>query len=99
MSREASLSRARFVSAAAMFWAGAMLFGAASPAQHPVAANQAALRKFVDASNKIPPEVRNHLSRGLQNYLRYANAAVNGTRSAGPNSVASKQKRLGWNSW
>src|SRR5712672_444398 len=116
MSRQAIFSRARVVPAAAKFSAAAMLsaallFSAATPAQQPaaansvapsrVAANKAALKKFVDASNKISPEVSKHLSRGLQNYLRYANAALNGAagKFAAPNSAASKQKRISWNPW
>src|SRR5882672_3873253 len=94
MSRQAIFSRGRVVPAAAKLSAAAilsaaLLFAAAAPAQLPVAANsvapsrvaanRAALKKFVDASNKISPEVSKHLSRGLQNYLRYANAVMNGT--------------------
>src|SRR5882757_9423204 len=93
MSRKVIFSRARVVPAAAKFSAAAILSAAllfaAAPAQQPVAANsvapsrvaanKAALKKFVDASSKISPEVSKHLSRGLQNYLRYANAALNGT--------------------
>src|SRR6267142_169274 len=116
MSRQAIFSRARVVSAAAKLSAAAilsaaLLFAAAAPAQLPVAANsvapgrvaanKAALKKFVDASSKISPEVSKHLSRGLQNYLRYANAALNGTagKFAAQNSAASKQKRISWNPW
>src|SRR5437899_11336085 len=117
MSRQASFSRARVVPAAAKFSAAAMLsaallFAAAAPAQQPVAANsvapgrvaanKAALKKFVDASSKISPEVSKHLSRGLQNYLRYANAVVNGTapgKFGAQNFAATKQKRLNWNPW
>src|SRR5882757_9611534 len=94
MSRQAIFSRGRVVSAAAIcsavaIMSAALFFAVAVPAQQPVAANsgaprrvaanKAALKKFVDASNKISPEVSKHLSRGLQNYLRYANAALNGT--------------------
>lgn len=88
MSRQANFSRARVVPATAILSA-ALLFAAAAPAQQPVvansvapsrvAANKAALKKFVDATNQLSPEVKKHLSRGLQTYLRYANAAVNGT--------------------
>src|SRR5712664_299586 len=117
MSRQANFSRARVVPAAAKLSAAAILsaalvFAAAAPAQQPVAANsvapsrvaanRAALKKFVDGSNKISPEVSKHLSRGLQNYLRYANAVVNGAapvKFAAPNFAASKQKRIGWNPW
>src|SRR6266850_5637489 len=117
MSRQAIFSRARVVPAAAKITAAAifsaaLLFAAAAPAQQPVAvnsvapsrvlANKAALKKFVDASNKISPEVSKHLSRGLQNYLRYANAALNGTapvKFGAQNFAASKQKRISWNPW
>jgi hypothetical protein len=116
MSRQVIFSRARVVPAAAKIsaaaiFSAALLFAAATPAQQPaaansvatsrVAANKAALKKFVDASSKISPEVSKHLSRGLQNYLRYANAALNGTagKFAAPNSAASKQKKIGWNPW
>ncbi|MCU1240745.1 MAG: exported protein of unknown function [Candidatus Acidoferrum typicum] len=44
-----------------------------------VAPRKAALKKFVDATNQLSPEVRKHLSHGLQTYLHYANAVVNGT--------------------
>jgi len=113
MSRQASFSPAGVVPAAAILSA-ALLFAAAISAQQPVAANsvgparvaanKAALKKFVDASNKISPEVSKHLSRGLQNYLRYANAAVNGATPAGKfaaqNSVVGKKKKGGgWNFW
>jgi hypothetical protein len=117
MPRQANSSRARVVflavkiSAVAMLPA-ALLFAAAAPAQQPVAAssvapsrvaaNKAALKKFVDASNKISPEVSKHLSRGLQDYLRYANAVVNGTaprKFSAQNLAASKQKKVGWNPW
>jgi len=117
MSRQAIFSRGRVVSAAAIFSAvaimsAALFFAVAAPAQQPVAAssvapsrvagNKAALKKFVDASNKISPEVSKHLSRGLQNYLRYANAVVNGTapvKFGTQNFAASKQKRISWNPW
>jgi hypothetical protein len=39
--------------------------------------NKIALKKLVDAANTLSPDVRKHLSRALQNYLRYANAVVN----------------------
>jgi hypothetical protein len=116
MSRQAIFSRAQVVPAAAKLSAAAILsaalvFAAAAPAQQPVAANsvapsrvaanKTALKTFVDATNKISPEVSKHLSRGLQNYLRYANAALNGTagKFAAPNSAATKQKRISWNPW
>ena len=78
-----SRSRRVFVLAAA-----ALLFASSAPAQQPAqpgvapgvaASHKAALKKFVDATNQLSPEVRRHLSSGLQNYLRLANAAVNGT--------------------
>lgn len=112
MSRQAIFSRARVVPVSAIL-SGALLFTAAAPAQQPVAANsvtagrvaanKAALKKFVDASNKISPEVSKHLSRGLQNYLRYANAVVSGAAPAenfaAATFAASKQKKIGWNPW
>ena len=78
-----SRSRRVFVLAAA-----ALLFASSAPAQQPApqqvapsvaASHKAALKKFIDATNQLSPEVRRHLSSGLQNYLRLANAAVNGT--------------------
>jgi hypothetical protein len=116
MSPKATLPRARVVPAAilsaAAVLAAALLFAIAALAQQPAAAsavaartaaNKVALRKLVDAANKLSPEVSKHLSRGLQNYLRYANAAVNGGAPAGnaaaQNFAASKQKRVGWNPW
>src|SRR4029077_9397635 len=92
MSRQASFSRALVVSAAGTLSAAALLFAVTALAQQPgvqssansrVAANKVALQKFVDATNQLSPEVRGHLSRGLQNYLRYANAVLNGTAPTG----------------
>jgi hypothetical protein len=70
--------------AALLFAADASAQSAASSGVAPnrVARNKAALKKFVDATNQLSPEVRKHLSRGMQNYLRYANAAANGTTKA-----------------
>jgi hypothetical protein len=112
MSRPPIFSRARVVSAAAALLSAALLFAGAAPAQQPlaansvaasrVAANKVALKKFVDTANKLSPEVRKHLSRGLQNYLRYANAVVNGTAPAGnaaAQNFAAKKKTTGWNPW
>jgi hypothetical protein len=38
-----------------------------------------ALKKLVDATSQLSPNVRKHLSAGLQSYLRYAATTVNGT--------------------
>jgi hypothetical protein len=38
-----------------------------------------ALKKLVDATGQLSPNVRKHLSSGMQNYLRYAAAVVSGT--------------------
>ena len=70
-----------------VFAAAALVFASGAPAQQPgqqqvaptaAASHRVALKKFVDAANQLSPEVRKHLSSGLQNYLRYADAAVNG---------------------
>jgi len=111
MSRQASFLRALVVSAAGTLSAAALLFAVTALAQQPgvqssansrVAANKVALKKFVDATNQLSPEVRRHLSRGLQNYLRYANAVLNGTAPTG-NAAAQdfviKRKITGWNPW
>jgi hypothetical protein len=56
-------------------------------------ANKVALKKFVEATNKLSPDRRKHLSRSMQNYLLYASAAVNGTTPAAANrSTVSKQR-------
>lgn len=111
MSRQDSFSRAPVVSAAGTLSAALLLFAVAALAQQPaaqnransqVAANKVALKKFVDATNQLSPEVRRHLSRGLQNYLRYANAVLNGTAptgSAAAQDFAIKRKITGWNPW
>jgi hypothetical protein len=83
--------RSALVSAAVV-----LLFAASAPAQQKASSNRVALKKFVDATNNLSPEVRKHLSRGMQSYLRYANAVVNGTAPsaevAGANSLARKKK-------
>jgi hypothetical protein len=38
-----------------------------------------ALKKLVDASSQLSPNVRKHLSAGMRNYLRYAAGVVSGT--------------------
>lgn len=38
-----------------------------------------ALKKLVDSTSQLSPNVRKHLSGALQNYLRYASIAVSGT--------------------
>jgi hypothetical protein len=75
-----------------VFAGAALLFASSAPSQQPVqeqgqpqvapaavASQKVALKKFVDATNQLSPEVRKHLSSGLQTYLRFANAVVNGT--------------------
>jgi len=59
--------------------AGLLFSAATSTAQTPANTrnNAVALKKFVAAANKLSPEVRQHLSRGMQQYLRYANSVVN----------------------
>jgi hypothetical protein len=88
----------------------ALLFAASAPAQQQAAANsvapvtaaahQAALKKFVDAANRLSPDLRKHLSRSLQNYLRYAEAAVTGSAPSGKfaagNLAANKKMHSGW---
>jgi hypothetical protein len=85
------------VAAALLFTAGASAQSAASNgvAANRVALNKAALKKFVDATNRLSPEVRKHLSRGMQNYLRYANAVANGTAKP-PSSVLAKRRAPGF---
>ena len=108
MSRQARSSRALAVSAAATLSAAVLLFAVVAFAQQPaaqngasgrVAANRAALKKFVDATNKLSPEVRRHLSRGVQNYLRYANAALNGAPAAAAQDSAAGKKKSAWSPW
>src|ERR1700682_1159868 len=88
----------------------ALLFAASAPAQQNVAPNtvapnagashKAALTKFLDATNQLSPNVRKHLSRGMQDYLRYPNAVVNGSAPSGKlaadNFSARKKKGCGW---
>jgi hypothetical protein len=108
MSPLPSFSRAIVVSTAVLVSAAALFFAVTAPAQQTanafppatVAANKVALKKFVDAANKFSPEVSRHLSRGIQTYLRYANAVVNGTLPAGQaaaSNFASKRKNSAWN--
>lgn len=100
MSRQARFPRALVVSAVALLSAASFLANA-MPAQQSAPANRVALKKFVEAAGKLSPEVRRHLSRGLQDYLRHANAAVYGAvppeKLAG--SFASKAVRTGWSPW
>jgi len=110
MSRQARFSRVLAVSAATGS-ATLLLFAATILAQQPaaqnsantrVATNQVALKKFVDGANKLSPEARKHLSRSMQNYLRYANAVVNGAAPAGnlaAGDFASKNTKTNWNPW
>lgn len=69
-------SRSVFLVAAALFCAGN------SYAQARVD-SRVALKKFVEATNQLSPNVRKHLSAGMQNYLRYAAAIVNGSTPQG----------------
>jgi hypothetical protein len=82
----------------------ALVFASGAPAQQPgerqvapaaVASHKAALKKFVDATNQLSPEVRKHLSHGLQSYLRYASAVVNGTATK---PIADGARKTPWNS-
>lgn len=41
------------------------------------------LKKLLDGVNRLSPEVRKHLSPGMQNYLRYADALVNHSVTSG----------------
>src|ERR1700682_1999343 len=91
----------------------ALLFAASAPAQqnvapntvapNAVASNKVALKKFVDATNQLSPNVRKHLSRGMQDYLRYANAVVNGAAPSGKLAVdtfsARQEKGGAWSPW
>jgi len=91
----------------------ALLLAASVPAQQQgtakgvapgrIAANRAALKKFADAGNQLSPEVRKHLSRAMQNYLRYANAAVNAATPFGHNSTDTfwprQKKTTVWEPW
>ena len=56
----------------------AFLFAEGAEAQR-IVDSRVALKKFVDASSQLSPNVRKHLSAGMQNYLRYAAAEVSGT--------------------
>ena len=90
----------RFRSACVFAFAvAALLFASSAPAQQQVApssvaSHKAALKKLVDATNQLSPEVRRHLSSGLQNYLRYANAALNGTAKP----IADSAQKTPWES-
>lgn len=68
-----------------------------------VVAHKAALQKLVEASNRLSPQVRQHLSRSLQNYLRFAAAAVNPSASPRPfrpeNFSAAKNPHTVWQPW
>ena len=57
----------------------ALLFAVTATAQSPANTRNTsvALTKFVAATNHLSPEVRRHLSRGMQQYLRYASSAAN----------------------
>jgi hypothetical protein len=47
-----------------------------------------ALKKLVEAANHLSPEVKRHLSHGLQVYLRYASAVVNSATASAPSAAA-----------
>jgi len=57
----------------------ALLFAVTATAQSPANPRNTsvALTKFVAAINHLSPEVRRHLSRGMQQYLRYASSVAN----------------------
>ncbi len=86
------MSRPAFSSSVLVLAAAAFLLAAGAQAQQTVdrslASNKVALKKFVDATNRLSRDVRQHLSRGMQNYLRYANAIVNGTTESTTNAAA-----------
>jgi hypothetical protein len=69
----------------------ALLFAGETQAQRNVD-TRVALKKLVDATNQLPPNVRNHLSGGMQNYLRYAAAIVSGTSAQGIRGELSTQQ-------
>ena len=81
-----------FAAAALLFASGAhaQQTGQQNAASNAAAPQRAALKKFVDATNQLSPEVRKHLSRGLQTYLHYASAVVNGTATKPSADVAHK---------
>ena len=55
-----------------------------------------ALKKLVDSTSQLSPNVRKHLSGGLQNYLRYASLAVSGTLpQAIPGGLSTPQTSAG----
>ena len=67
----------------------AVLVFAASAAGQARVDRRVALQKLLDSVNQLSPEVRKHLSPAMQNFLRYATAAVNGAPSfTGVNSIA-----------
>jgi hypothetical protein len=90
-----------FAVAALMFASGVLAQGQVQqPGQQQVApaavaSHKAALKKFVDAANQLSPEVRKHLSSGLQNYLRYATAVVNGSATK---PIADGARKTPWES-
>src|SRR5258708_10395001 len=95
--RSLAMSRPGFLSSVLVLAAAAFLCAAGAQAQQTVdrtlASNKVALKKFVDATDKLSPDVRKHLSRGMQNYLRYANAVVNGTAPSTTNAAAASLAR------
>jgi hypothetical protein len=91
------MSRPAFSSSVLVHAAAALLFAAGAQAQQRVdrtlASNKVALKRFVDTANNLSPNVRQHLSRGMQNYLRYANAVVNGTAPSTTNPATASLSR------
>jgi hypothetical protein len=97
MNRPVPVKSVRVSAAPTLFLAVSLCFSAALPfspsasAQTPQRiqpSTKVALKKFVDAANQLSPEVKAHLSRGLQNYLRFANAVVNAPDAPSANFAA-----------
>ena len=71
----------RFCNATSVFAIGMFLLAGSASAQNRID-RRVPLQKLLDNVNRLSPDVRKHLSPGLQNYLRYATAAVNGAAPA-----------------
>ena len=83
---------AKLFVAPSLFASALLLFAATASAQTPIGTHlgrKVALQKFLDAADKLSPEVRKHLSPAMRNYLRFANATVNDT--APPTTAAAEE--------
>lgn len=94
-------ARSVFVIAWASGFTGASGWAQEMPANG-AAAHKIALQKLVDGSHRISPDVRRHLSKGMQAYLLYAENALSAApprSAAGAERLARKQKHSAWTPW